>query len=498
MSRIADIQSRQVFNEAGEQRSELRGGPGLMFSPRHVSGAPSRLLGPCLNSPVHKLPGSRRHRGSATGTDRRRRRGGAVLRRSLPLSGLLGLLLLLLVGVGGCQGDVPEDGKDTGGETSEAKTKQDSTSQESLNDPLMLSAEELAAGWISLFDGKTRFGWKHKDNAAWRVENGAIVAENGEDSLLATTTEFSDYLLKLQFRCEPGTESGVFLSTKLNPVDMTSDCYHLNIAGMENPFPTGSLVGRKAVEKNLNRSQWQSYEVRVEQGHVVVKLDGTQVLDYTDPDPIARGHVALQLNEGRIEFRDIKLKPLGTQSIFNGKNLDGWKTYPQMESEFSVDPEQEVINVVDGRGQLETEDSYGDFVLQLECITHAPNLNSGIFFRCIPGETMNGYESQIHNGYEDGDRAQPTDCGTGGIFRRQDARWVAADDEEWFYKTIIAHGPHMAVWVNGLQVSDWTDTREPDPNPRRGLRLEPGTIMIQGHDPTTDLSFRNLRIAEMR
>ena len=55
----------------------------------------------------------------------------------------------------------------------------------------------------------------------------------------------------------------------------------------------------------------------------------------------------------------------------------------------------------------------------------------------------------------------------------------------------------MAVWVNGVQVSDWTDTRKPDPNPRRGLRLEAGTIMIQGHDPTTDLSFRNLRIVEM-
>jgi len=74
---------------------------------------------------------------------------------------------------------------------------------------------------------------------------------------------------------------------------------------------------------------------------------------------------------------------------------------------------------------------------------------------------------------------------------------VIADDFEWFAKTIIAEGPHIAVWVNGTQVTDWTDKREPDENPRRGLRLEPGTIMIQGHDPTTDLSFRNLRAAEM-
>jgi hypothetical protein len=110
---------------------------------------------------------------------------------------------------------------------------------------------------------------------------------------------------------------------------------------------------------------------------------------------------------------------------------------------------------------------------------------------------MNGYECQIHNGYKDGDRTQPVDCGTGGIFRRQDARRVVADDREWFHLTLAADGPHMAAWVNGYQVSDWTDDRPPHDNPRNGLRLKPGTIMIQGHDPTTDLNFRNLQIAEI-
>ena len=108
-----------------------------------------------------------------------------------------------------------------------------------------------------------------------------------------------------------------------------------------------------------------------------------------------------------------------------------------------------------------------------------------------------GYESQIHNGMHGGDRNRPNNGGTGGIFRRQEARRVVANDFEWFHKTIVADGPHMAVWVNGIQVSDWTDDREPHQNPRKGKRLEKGTIILQGHDPTTDLSFRNLRIVEM-
>lgn len=139
-------------------------------------------------------------------------------------------------------------------------------------------------------------------------------------------------MLQLEFRREPGTESGVFLSTKLNPVDMTADCYQLNIAGQDHPFPTGSLVDRKAVETDLNQAGWQLYEVRVEEGRITVKLDGKQVLEYTDSDPIQRGHVGLESNQGKSEFRNIKLKPLGTESIFNGKNLEGWKTYPDMAS----------------------------------------------------------------------------------------------------------------------------------------------------------------------
>ena len=63
--------------------------------------------------------------------------------------------------------------------------------------------------------------------------------------------------------------------------------------------------------------------------------------------------------------------------------------------------------------------------------------------------------------------------------------------------TIAAHGPHLAVWVNGFQVSDFTDTRRPNDNARNGYRAKPGVISLQGHDPTTDLSFRSLRIAEM-
>jgi hypothetical protein len=153
--------------------------------------------------------------------------------------------------------------------------------------------------------------------------------------------------------------------------------------------------------------------------------------------------------------------------------------------------------VKNGAGGLETEAQFGDFVMQLECFSNGKHLNSGVFFRTAAFDTkINGYECQIQNGYKDGDRTKPIDCGTGGFYRRQDARKVNADDFTWFSMTLAADGPHMAAWVNGVQVSDWIDTREPNDNPRNGLRTAPGTLVLQGHDPTTDLSFRNLKAAE--
>ena len=362
---------------------------------------------------------------------------------------------------------------------------------------MLLSAAELADGWISLFDGQTLFGWKAGSQADWRVEDGVIVVSSGEKGLLYTTTQFGNYVLRVDFRSEQGTNSGIFLHTPPQPQDPSSDCYELNIAEADNPFPTGGLVQRKKAEVDAPSGQWHSFEVTVDGDRVAIQLNGQAILDYTDPKPLRRGHIGLQLNSGKVAFRNIRLKPLGTASLFNGRDLSGWKTYPEMASKFTVTAGGE-LNVQNGRGQLETEGRYGDFALQLECQTHAPRLNSGVFFRCIPGDDMMGYECQIHNGFQNEDRTQPQDCGTGGFFRRQNARRVVADDLTWFHMTLVADGPRMAAWVNGYQVSDWTDDRPANENPRKGLRLEPGTIMIQGHDPTTNISFRNLRIAEWK
>lgn len=364
----------------------------------------------------------------------------------------------------------------------------------------VITPEQAAEGWIALFDGETLFGWQATSDANWRVEEGEIRVDRGKEGWLMTTSQFADFELHVEFKAQPKTNSGVFLRTPLDPQDPTKDCYEVNIAPDDNPFPTGSLVGRAAGEPASAGGDvtWHTFNIKIENATVSVELDGKRIplanYEYTPVPP--RGRIGLQFKEGPVAFRNVRLKPLGLKPLFNGRDLAGWNTDRAAQSEFTVTSEGEIA-IKDGPGQLETDNSFGDFILQLDCRVNGDGLNSGIFFRCIPGDKLMGYESQIHNGMVDGDPTQPVDAGTGAIYRRTTARRIVAKDNQWFTKTIVATGPHIAVWVDGFQVTDWTDDRKPDENPRRGLRTAPGTIAIQGHDPTTDLLFRNLKIAEL-
>lgn len=377
--------------------------------------------------------------------------------------------------------------------------------------PNQLTAEQIAEGWISLFDGETLFGWTPTSKANWKVEDGAIAVSEGEQGFLMTNSEFGDYELHVEFKAPTTTNSGVFLRTPLKPTDPAKDCYELNIAPEDNPFPTGSFVARTKSPSVLATNgfrlkapkplrawdgEWHSFHVSLKGDSLLVYLDDALVNKYVDTSPILRGHIGLQFREGPVAFRNVRLKPLGLQPMFNGKDLSGWNDDQKKTSTFAVTPEGE-LRVTNGSGQLESDAMYGDFTMQFDTRVDGDGLNSGVFFRCIPREYMNGYECQISNRITDGDPTKPTDFGTGAIYRRIAARRVNARDHEWFTTTLVATGPHIAVWVNGLQVTDWTDKRPPNDNPRSGLRTAAGTISLQGHDPTTDIRFRNMRIVEL-
>ncbi len=360
-----------------------------------------------------------------------------------------------------------------------------------------LTPGEVADGWILLFDGETMFGWAPRGDAKWTASDGEIrVVKDSGIGFLSTTTEFANYSLKAEFWIDDVANSGVFLRCPTAGPISGTNAYEVNIYDKHAAWPTGSIyeVGH-ATKQIKTAGRWNTYEITADGDRLTIVLNGENVLSVSDAKH-PRGTVALQYNgQGEVRFRNLKLKPLRLNSIFNGKDLAGWKEIPGRASVYSVTPEG-WLNVKKGNGDLQTEGAYGDFVLQLDIISNGKHLNSGVFFRAIAGQFWSGYESQIRNQWQGDDRAKPVDFGTGAIYNRQPARRVVSTDGEWFTKTLVAHGPHLAVWVNGIQVSDFLDTRPPNENARQGYRAKAGVLSLQGHDPTTDLSFRNIRVAE--
>ncbi len=365
--------------------------------------------------------------------------------------------------------------------------------------PNSLTPQEVSEGWILLFDGETTFGWAPREGSEWTVKEGALSYVPGSGGgYLATTSEFADFQLHVEFWIDEKANSGVFLRCPASGAITAASSYEVNIYDPHPQWPTGSIndVAKSRVTPNT-AGRWNSYDLRAEGDHLVVQLNGQTTADARDARH-ARGVIALQnfKGEGEIRFRNLKLRPLGLRSIFNGKDLSGWQAIPGRKSVYSVTPEG-WLNVKNGNGDLQSEGEYGDFVFQLDIISNGRHLNSGVFFRALKGQFWSGYEAQIRNQWQGEDRTKPVDYGTGGIYNRQPARRVVSTDHEWFTMTILAHGPHLATWVDGIQVTDFTDTRPPRESARQGYRAQPGVLSLQGHDPTTDLSFRNLRIAEL-
>ncbi|MFO0066541.1 MAG: DUF1080 domain-containing protein [Pirellulaceae bacterium] len=358
---------------------------------------------------------------------------------------------------------------------------------------MRLPVEELDQGWIRLFDGQSLFGWESDGKANWRVEDGELVADEGEPGFLMSQVRWSDYELMVEFRATERTNSGIFLRTEAQPTSPAADCIELNIAPSDNPFPTGSLVERVRVEPEAlgenPPDQWHTLHVLADGPHMQVWFDGRSVVD-TQIEDRTTGRIGLQFREGAVAFRNLRIRPLLLQKLMPDDQWNGWSQEHKGDADFRLE-ESGQLSIEGGKGQLELLQPFGDFCLQAEVLTENDETNSGIFFRSIPGDVMNGYEMQLHTGF-DPDRLHPLDGGMGGIFRRQEARAALSETGQWTHLTLVADGNRFATWVEGVQVTQWQDDRKPHENPRSGLRLEPGTLILQGHDPKCRAKLRKL------
>ncbi len=327
--------------------------------------------------------------------------------------------------------------------------------------PNQLLPAEVSEGWILLYDGESAFGWSLEGAAQWATDpDGDLSSKAGESGDMVFNTVFGDYQLTCEIKGSTIKGSGPVLNGVSLPPPKPGDRWHLYTVNSAGGKITASLDGKKVLEQNGTPA-------------------GTIVLHYRKGDSVS--------------YRSIRLRPAGLAPIFNGKDLAGWRADSGKSAQWSV--KDASIHVEQGPGQLETEALYKDFVLQLDIRANSPkprqHPDSGVFFRGDAGVLGSGYESQIHNEFEEENRSKPVNFGTGGIFNFQPARRVVPNDNEFFSKTIVARGRHIAVWVNGIPVTDFDDNGD---HPR----LNAGPVSLQAFDRSSNLDFKNLRISELK
>ncbi len=205
--------------------------------------------------------------------------------------------------------------------------------------------EQDGGGWRPLFNGKTLDGW-NGSYTHYIVEDGKLVSKFGprvyeyhEGGNLLTTEEYGDFILRFDFKIEPGARSGVLIRAPQSGF-LSRTGMEIQILDDSNPdrpglkanrpwLPTGSISGVVASKLGLQKpaGQWNSMEVACRGRGVKITLNGTQILD-ADLDKLAenpadreshpglsqeKGHIGFwgHFSRGRVEYRNIRIKDLG-------------------------------------------------------------------------------------------------------------------------------------------------------------------------------------------
>lgn len=204
-----------------------------------------------------------------------------------------------------------------------------------------LSETERAEGWQLLFDGKSTAGWMNSDRTEPRtpVQYGSLNPHRAGHYMLVHTQQWSNFILKLDFRLSPHCNSGVFLRTStltprpgrdvgFNGLEIALD--DTQTAGFHD---SGALYDLSRPKRNAMRpiGEWNQLQLTARGSMIEVVMNGEKVNEidlskftqanrrpdgsehkfdvvYKDHPPL--GYIGLQDHGSSCWYKNIKLKPL--------------------------------------------------------------------------------------------------------------------------------------------------------------------------------------------
>ncbi len=242
----------------------------------------------------------------------------AGMRRALP-----GLLMLFAIGLG-----LPAD------------TPLPAPADAPTPSPNTLTAEEKAAGWKLLFDGRTAKGWRNfKKNSfpsqGWVVEDGMLTKQPGiHGGDIITTETFLDFELTWEWKIPPGGNNGVkYFITEDRDAAIGHEYQMIDDSVVGEPKGKTAafyaVLAPSADHQPPRINDWNYSRIMVQGQHVEHWLNGEMVLEYQLGSPTVlagvakskfknvpgfgfklRGHILLTDHTDAAHFRNIKIREL--------------------------------------------------------------------------------------------------------------------------------------------------------------------------------------------
>jgi hypothetical protein len=202
-----------------------------------------------------------------------------------------------------------------------------------------------AEGWTPLFDGKSLAGWTQRGGKAeYRVEDGVLIGRcvpNTPNSFLCTTRDFTNFLLEIEFKVDPGLNSGVQLRSHCfnQPTNIAWHNGQLRIPagrvhGLQVEIDTtarawtggiyeegargwlNNLTSNQTARVAFRQNEWNQFRIECQGPSIRTWLNRVPSADLKD-DRVPAGFIGLQVHGvGRnsetreIRFRNIRIKEL--------------------------------------------------------------------------------------------------------------------------------------------------------------------------------------------
>ncbi|MCB9211774.1 MAG: DUF1080 domain-containing protein [Ignavibacteriales bacterium] len=169
-----------------------------------------------------------------------------------------------------------------------------------------------------LFNGKDLSGWEIYGTEKWFVENGELICESGPDKqygYLATTNNYKNFILNLEFLQEAEGNSGVFFrssieGTKISGWQVEVAPPNQDTGGIYESYGRGWLVQIPDDKENiLKMGEWNKLKIKVDGNNVTTWLNDVQMVSLDDEKiGSANGSIALQIHDGggiRVRWKNI-------------------------------------------------------------------------------------------------------------------------------------------------------------------------------------------------